>query len=259
MRRYLVADIKMMLRLPFSIIFSLAFPLLMLFILMTSIGNIEIANGYKFIDKMYFISLGLGLLPTTIQTFPSFIAGNIEKDYVKRLKYWNVKYIYILFSDLIVHMILSLVSLVVNLIFAYMFYDLTIPDFAHFMAFLLQYFYLLITLMCFGAIMVLVLKKVNISYIVGLVLTFVLYFFTGAFGNFSNLPSGVQKVGNIFSLKVFMHEMNQVFYGEKYFVDDFIIKNTIWFFVIMFILAIIIVFMLYKRNFIFKERKKCLT
>ena len=262
MLKYLIVDIKTMLRLPFTLIFGLFFPLFMLFILMTSFGNFTTGDGYKFIDTMFFISLGLGLLPTTLQTFPSYIAGNIEKNYMKRLKFWNIKYSTIIISDIIIHFILVSISLAINVLVSFFVYDLTLPNFAHFMTFILQYIYNLITLLCLGAILGLLIKKVNVVYIVGLILTFTAYFFTGSFGNFNTLPEWAQKVGNILPLKHFMHEMRNVFHNEVYFIKDFMTYNTILFASVLFVLIVMVGYTYYKRNY-FKRRgsndvkKKC--
>ena len=253
MIKYLIVDIKTMLRLPFTLIFGLFFPLFMLFILMTSFGNYTTGDGYKFIDTMFFISLGLGLLPTALQTFPTYIAGNIEKNYIKRLRYWNIKYSYIIISNIIIHFILVAISLAINILFSTFVYELTLPNLTHFMTFLLQYIYNLITLLCIGAVLGIIVKKVNVVYIIGLILTFTIYFFTGSFGNFNTLPEWSKKIGNIIPLKHFMHEMKNVFNNEIYFIKDFMFYNTILFGSTLLVLIVMIVYTYYKRNY-FKRR-----
>ena len=46
MIRYLLVDFKVMMRIPIEVFFSLAFPLLMMVVIMVSYGNIDIGGGY---------------------------------------------------------------------------------------------------------------------------------------------------------------------------------------------------------------------
>lgn len=43
--RYLLVDFKVMMRIPIAVFFSLAFPLLMMVVIMVSYGNIDIGGG----------------------------------------------------------------------------------------------------------------------------------------------------------------------------------------------------------------------
>ena len=45
MLRYLLVDFKVMMRIPIAVFFSLAFPLLMMVVIMVSYGNIDIGGG----------------------------------------------------------------------------------------------------------------------------------------------------------------------------------------------------------------------
>ena len=53
MLRYLLIDFKIMMRVPLSMFFSIMFPLIMMFIIITSYGNVEIGEGYHLIDKYF--------------------------------------------------------------------------------------------------------------------------------------------------------------------------------------------------------------
>ena len=61
MLRYLLVDLKVMMRIPVAVFFSLAFPLLMMVVIMVSYGNIDIGGGYHLIDKYFLVAMGFWL------------------------------------------------------------------------------------------------------------------------------------------------------------------------------------------------------
>ena len=56
MLRYLLVDFKVMMRIPIAVFFSLAFPLLMMVVIMVSYGNIDIGGGLHIIDKYLLVA-----------------------------------------------------------------------------------------------------------------------------------------------------------------------------------------------------------
>lgn len=55
MLRYLLVDFKVMMRIPIAVFFSLAFPLLMMVVIMVSYGNIDIGGGYILLISTFWL------------------------------------------------------------------------------------------------------------------------------------------------------------------------------------------------------------
>lgn len=92
MRTYLFIDLKIMFRIPLSIFFSIAYPILMMIIIMFSYGNISIGNGYYLIDKYFLIAIGMGILPLALISFPMWIGNSFENKSIERLNFFWSKY-----------------------------------------------------------------------------------------------------------------------------------------------------------------------
>ncbi len=88
MFNYLRVDIKVLFRIPLSVFFTLGYPIMMMFIIVGSYGNVEIGNGLHLIDKYFLITIGMGLLPLTLISFPTWIASSIEDNSLKRMQYF---------------------------------------------------------------------------------------------------------------------------------------------------------------------------
>ena len=110
MLRYLLVDFKVMMRIPIAVFFSLAFPLLMMVVIMVSYGNIDIGGGLHLIDKYLLVALGIGVLPLTLISFPIWIANRIEDGSLKRLTFLGVRASYMIASDIIVHIAMGILT-----------------------------------------------------------------------------------------------------------------------------------------------------
>ncbi|EGP9679228.1 ABC transporter permease, partial [Listeria monocytogenes] len=87
---YLWTSIKMQFRIPVSVFFSLLFPLIMMFAMVTSYGNFDIGEGYHFVDKYFLISTGMGMLPIALISFPIWLGESVQNKSYKRLEYFGL-------------------------------------------------------------------------------------------------------------------------------------------------------------------------
>ena len=136
MLNYIWTDIKMILRVPLSVFFSMVYPIMMMFIIILSYGNMSIGGDYHLIDKYFLITIGMGILPFTLVSFPIWIASQIEDNSLKRLQYFRVSFFQVIFSDIISHFIVALLSMILNILVAFFIFNLKVPSFKYFAAFL---------------------------------------------------------------------------------------------------------------------------
>ena len=221
MLNYIWTDIKMILRVPLSVFFSIVYPIMMMFIIILSYGNMSIGGDYHLIDKYFLITIGMGILPFTLVSFPIWIASQIEDNSLKRLQYFRVSFFQVIFSDIISHFIVALLSMILNILVAFFIFNLKVPSFKYFAAFLGQYILAIIVFMLMGGFIALILKKQQIVMPFGLVIMFALYMFCGAFITFDQLPKAIQDIASYIPMKYAMIDFFNIWsmtqYGDKTF------------------------------------------
>ena len=220
MLRYLLVDFKVMMRSPIAVFFSLAFPLLMMVVIMVSYGNIDIGGGLHLIDKYLLVALGIGVLPLTLISFPIWIANRIEDGSLKRLTFLGVRASYMIASDIIVHIAMGILTFLLCFICALLFFGLHIPSMAAFFSFLLHYLMILITYLLIGAVLALCFPSQQVLMPLGLTIMFSLFLFCGVFGPFADLPETVQLIGSYIPMKYGMNDLFNVWQGSVRFDAD---------------------------------------
>lgn len=225
--RYLGTSIKLQFRIPVSIFFSLLFPLIMMFAMVTSYGNFDIGNGFHFVDKYFLISTGMGMIPISLISFPIWLGESIQNQSYKRLEYFGLSTHNMIVSDVLSYVLLTLLSVVVNILFGFFMYGLHIPSIGYFLSYILQCLYCNFVLLVFGSIIALLVKNTRILMPIGMVLLFSSYIFTGAFSSFSDLPTSFQSIGRFIPMKYVMNDFFDVWAGKKVFIQDFLVLNTI--------------------------------
>jgi len=228
MIKYLWIDMKLQFRIPVSIFFSLVFPLIMMFAMVSSYGNIDIGNGYHFIDKYFLISTGIGLLPIALVSFPIWLGESVQNDSYKRLEYFGLKTSTMVTADVLSYVVLTFMSIIVNILFAFFFYGLHIPSAAYFFSYVLGCLYCNLVLLMFGAIMALLVKNTAILMPLGMVVMFTCYILTGAFSSFEQLPESFQTVGNLLPIKYVMNDFFYVWTEQQVIISKFLILNVIY-------------------------------
>ncbi|MBC1577268.1 ABC transporter permease [Listeria seeligeri] len=225
---YLWTSIKLQFRIPISIFFSLLFPLIMMFAMVTSYGNFDIGGGYQFVDKYFLISTGMGMLPIALISFPIWLGESIQSKSYKRLEYFGISSQKIIFSDVCSYILLTVLSIFVNILFGYFVYGLHIPSVQYFSAYILQCLYCNLVLLIFGALLALIIKNTRILMPAGMCLLFMFYIFTGAFSAFSELPKSFQTIGDFLPMKYIMNDLFNVWTQKELFISQFLLLNTFY-------------------------------
>ncbi|MBC2135337.1 ABC transporter permease [Listeria innocua] len=234
---YLWTSIKLQFRIPVSVFFSLLFPLIMMFAMVTSYGNFDIGEGYHFVDKYFLISTGMGMLPIALISFPIWLGESVQNKSYKRLEYFGLSAQKIIVSDVCSYILLTALSIFVNILFGYLVYGLHIPEGQYFIAYILQCLYCNLVLLIFGALLALIIKNPRILMPVGMFLLFMFYIFTGTFSSFSELPKSFQAIGNFLPMKYIMNDLFNVWTQNKLFISKFLALNTLYGIILSFALV----------------------
>jgi ABC-2 type transport system permease protein len=216
MIRYLAANLKVMMRVPLAMFFSLAFPILMMVIIIVSYGNVDIGNGYHLIDKYFLIAVGIGMLPLSLISFPIWIASRFENNSLKRLSYFGVSVPRVIACDVFSHIVVGIVSILLSFAVALIFFQLKVPEAMSFFMFILQYIFILLVHLLIGAIIALIFPNSQILLPLGMTLMFALFMFCGVFIAFDQLPTIVQDIGMYLPMKYGMNDFFDIWNGEKY-------------------------------------------
>ena len=252
MRSVLLVTIKTLFREPLALFFTWLFPIFMLIFLTLISGNVEIGGGYYLVNKMLLIAIGIGIMPATVIAFSISIATDIENKYSKRLSYFGVKKKIIMASDILANLFLSIVGFALNIIVA-LFFGLKFASFGAFIMFFLQYFLTLSCYMLMGYLLAVLVKKAKTAMAVGLVIMFITYMFSGAFGNYDDLPQVIKNISVIMPLKYLTVDSYSIWIGDKLFDTNFLICVSINIAVI--VLGILIASKSKQIKQIFKRRK----
>ena len=216
MRTYLFIDLKIMFRIPLSIFFSIAYPILMMIIIMFSYGNISIGNGYYLIDKYFLIAIGMGILPLALISFPMWIGNSFENKSIERLNFFGVNTSKMFVGDVLAHFILAMISMAINILVAFLFWRLKFPSIGHFLSFIIQYFIAIVIAMIIGGIFAYVFKNPQILMTLGLVVMFVLYMFCGVFISIDQMPQLFRNISSYLPIKYTMNDIFAIWTMEKF-------------------------------------------
>ena len=218
----LVTDIRMLFRVPVSAFFTVVFPSLMLIIMMASYGNPDIGSGIRLSDKYVLIASGMGLVPLSLITFPSWICSSVESSYLLRLKYLHVSLARVATSNALAHMVIALCGTAVT------FADTRIPGLPALIAYSLQLIVVTASLMLFGAALAFIVRQTAVVIAVGLVLMFVVYMLCGVFGDYSAMPAGLQAAGNLIPLKYLMNDGFDVWTSTRLMIPQLWATSAAW-------------------------------
>lgn len=214
MLNHIWINIKIMFRIPLAIFFSIVYPVVMMIAILTSYGNIPIGNGLHLIDKYFLIAIGMGIMPLTLISFPMWIGNSYENNSLLRLIYFNVNIKKIVISDIIAHLLIGLLGVTINILFAYFVYELNIAQFKYFLVFLFQTLLCIFVFMLIGSVIGFTFKDPQILLPFGLVLMFIIYILCGVFTNFQELPIKFQRVAEYIPLKYVMNDFFSIWTGE---------------------------------------------
>lgn len=241
MRTYLFIDLKIMFRIPLSIFFSIAYPILMMIIIMFSYGNISIGNGYYLIDKYFLIAIGMGILPLSLISFPMWIGNSFENKSIERLNFFGVNTSKMFVGDVLAHFILAMISMAINILVAFLFWRLKFPSIGHFLSFIIQYFIAIVIAMIIDGIFAYVFKNPQILMTLGLVVMFVLYMFCGVFISIDQMPQLFRNISSYLPIKYAMNDFFDIWTMEKFWDKDFLLISAVYLVISTIVLGICII------------------
>ena len=241
MRTYLFIDLKIMFRIPLSIFFSIAYPILMMIIIMFSYGNISIGNGYYLIDKYFLIAIGMGILPLSLISFPMWIGNSFENKSIERLNFFGVNTSKMFVGDVLAHFILAMISMAINILVAFLFWRLKFPSIGHFLSFIIQYFIAIVIAMIIGGIFAYVFKNPQILMTLGLVVMFVLYMFCGVFISIDQMPQLFRNISSYLPIKYAMNDFFDIWNMERLLDKDFLLISAVYLVISTIVLGICII------------------
>lgn len=221
-------SVKMQLRVPVSIFFSLIFPIIMMTVIVTSYGNFSIGDGYHFIDKYLLISVGIGLIPITVISFPIWIGESIDGEIYKRLRYLGVNLNTYIVADVCSYFFLSLISIFANITVAKYAFKAHLPNPIYLLAYVLQSEYCVLTFLIMGFLIARLVKSTRILLPLGMTILFSLYILSGVFVQFSSLPANLKTIGRYLPWKYVMNDFYNIWIMKQYWVPPFIKINSIW-------------------------------
>lgn len=200
----------------------------MLVLICISYKNFPLGNGYHFVDKYFLISIGIGLVPLALISMPMWIGESLEKEIYLRLKFLGVSLSRFLCSEVFSYFILSFISISLDLIIATIFFSLKLPPLLTLITFIIQIFYCLTVLLLIGVFIGISIKKTKVIFPLGMLLLFFSYMICGVFIPFSELPSFIQNLGQLFPLKYVMNDFFSIWSTSHLFDVKFLLLNSVW-------------------------------
>ncbi|MBO7665469.1 MAG: ABC transporter permease [Aeriscardovia sp.] len=201
MKQYFQFSLKSVFRVPVSVFFTLVFPVMMMFVMMETTAEGGVSGGWPTISRCFPVVLAYGLLPLSLVTFPMAIGAGLDEGTMRRMEYFHVGFPVILASEILANVCLGMISIVVDVVCASLFYSLKAPAVYPGIVFFIQYIFAWVAFMFAGAFIGVVLKSSKAITAVGMVVMFAALFLCGAFVPFSRLPSALQVVGRFFPAK----------------------------------------------------------
>ena len=227
MRDYLWVNIKTIFRIPLSVFFSVAYPILMMVIMMMSYGNPSIGEGYHLIDKYVMVVIGMGILPLTLVSFPIWVASDIEDDSLKRMLFFKVKFKTIMSAEIIAHLLVGVFCIFIDIAFAKVIFGLNMPGIKYFLVFLIQYFIAVVVCILFGLLLALMLPKTQALMPVGLITMF-----------------KIRRISGFLPIKYAMNDLLNIWMEKQMFNNRFMLISLIYI-VALFTLVMIVYYKKY--------------
>ncbi len=178
-------ELKLFLREPLTVVFSLALPLIILFVLGGVFGNEPTQPGdevvYRGVGAMnYYVPAYLGLVVASVcvMSIPTHLAGNRERGVLKRYHASSVNAVAVAGAEVVVAFVLSTVSAILLLVAAALAYDFEWPDSVP--GVIGVFVFVTIGFAAFGILLGSVLPTARAAQAIGMVIWFVMLFLGGA-------------------------------------------------------------------------------
>lgn len=178
-------ELKLFLREPLTVVFSLALPLIILFVLGGVFGNEPTQPGdevvYRGVGPMdYYVPAYIGLVVASVcvMSIPTHLAGNRERGVLKRYHASSVGAAAVAGAEVVVAFVLSTVSAVLLLVAATLAYDFEWPDSVP--GVIGVFAFITIGFAAFGILLGSLLPTARAAQATGMVIWFVMLFLGGA-------------------------------------------------------------------------------
>jgi ABC-2 type transport system permease protein len=211
-------QLKLFLREPLTVVFSLALPLIILFVLGGVFGNEPSQPGeeviYRGVGAMnYYVPayLALVIASVCVMSVPTHLAGDRERGVLKRFHASSVSAFAVAGAEVFVAFVLSTVSAVILLIAAALVYDFEAPRSV--LATIGAFSFLTVGFASFGIMLGAVLPTARAAQAVGMVIWFVMLFLGGAGPPPEVLTGGMQAVLDLTPLWHAVKIMQDVWLG----------------------------------------------
>ncbi|WAA12656.1 ABC transporter permease [Fervidibacillus halotolerans] len=241
--RYCFIELKIILfRTPIAMFFSILFPLFMMAIIVGSTGNIEIGEGYHFIDKYVFIALGLGAIPTSLVSLPISIAVEKEIGAFERYVLFGINPIGIVLTKMVAHFFITFIQFIIVIFFGWIIFDLQLLPFHYFLLFLMHFSLCIIVLLLIGVLLANLFHRVQVVQIIGMFLMFLLLALTGGITDYSTLPETIKNVMAYVPITYLMNDFYKIWFLETSILPNFLSLAIIY----IILLTLINLFVIYK-------------
>jgi len=200
----------------------------------------DIGNGYHLIDKYFMITIGMGILPIALISFPMWLGNSFENNSMERMIYFGVSFRKMMLGDIFAHLILVFISMAFNILFAFIFFGLKFPHLLNFIMFILHYLIAVILAMIIGGIFALVFRNTQILMPFGLVVMFVLYMFCGVFITYDEMPAFFKNVASFIPMKYAMNDLYDIWTNQALWNVQFLNLSVIYLIVSIVLLAVLI-------------------
>ncbi len=174
-------ELKLFLREPLTVLFALALPLIVLFILGGVFGNEAEEDVFRGVGPMnYYVPAYVGLVIASISVIsvPTHLAGNRERGVLKRFHASSVPVWAVLGSQVVVSFVVATVSSLLLLLAAFLAYDIADPVSVPGMVW--AFAYSAVAFAIFGVLLGALLPTARAAQAFGLLLWFVMLFLAGA-------------------------------------------------------------------------------
>jgi len=211
-------ELKLFMREPLTVVFSLALPLIMLFVLCGVFGNEPSGPGEEIVYRgigptTYYIPayVALVIASVCVISIPIHLAGNREQGVLKRFHASSVTAPVVAGAEIVVAFVLSVASALTLLIAASLAYDFDAP--ASVPAVVGVFVFLTIGFAALGILLGAVLPTARAAQAVGMVLWFVMLMLGGAGAPPEVLTGGMQAVSDVTPLSHAVQVIQDVWLG----------------------------------------------
>ncbi|CAN5685013.1 ABC transporter permease [soil metagenome] len=182
LRRMTWVELKLFLREPAAVFFTLAFPVMVLLLFSSLFGN-EPVQGFpdlKSVDVMAPAYTGMVIGTTALLGLPIILAGYRQQGILRRLRATPLHPAMILAAQVLVNLLMTIVGISILIVTAYFVYDLRLPDAP--VSVTLAFIIATLSFFALGFVLAGMAPSARTAQILGQVIFFPMFFLSGAAG-----------------------------------------------------------------------------